>query len=257
MGKELAAVLFAWLSLVATGQPTHTSGFKFQFHCNTGYTERSCEAQLMKVKQVLATMDLTGLGEWTWVLVRSEDWTEILRRVNRDPDSPAFTILEKRQTFLEEALFTCRADRCRRLLEKWRVPLDALLPFAVTHELAHALCREADERRTHEYAEQLRATGAVRCSITEGSNASASSVGRPPRSQRGGREFEPPAGHQNASKTRQLRLLFCCTEFRDHVVDRLKVSSAGIRRLSVGCVDRSSASSFAALLHTPAITCAV
>jgi hypothetical protein len=50
-------------------------------------------------------MNLAPLGDWTWILVQSRDWKPILRRVGRDPDSPALTILEKRQTFLEEALF--------------------------------------------------------------------------------------------------------------------------------------------------------
>ena len=60
---------------------------------------------------VLAGLDLARLGEWTWVLVQSRDWKPILRRVGRDPDSPAFTILDKRQTFLEEALFRPNVDR--------------------------------------------------------------------------------------------------------------------------------------------------
>lgn len=79
--------------------------------------------------------------------MRSEDWKPILRRVRRDPDSPAFTILEKRQTFLEEPLFVRIAGRDRTLLETWRMRLDQLLEFAVTHELGHALCRETDEAR--------------------------------------------------------------------------------------------------------------
>jgi hypothetical protein len=78
-------------------------------------------------------------------LVRSDDWKPILRRVRRDPDSPAFTILEARQTFLEEALFHPTPGRDRTLLEKWRVPLHDLLAFAVAHELGHALCQVRDE----------------------------------------------------------------------------------------------------------------
>jgi hypothetical protein len=79
------------------------------------------------------------------------------------PDSPAFTILEQRRTFLEEALFQPMAGRSRTLLEKWRVPLDQLLDVAVKHELAHAMCRERDEARTHAYADQLGQSGRVKC----------------------------------------------------------------------------------------------
>ena len=133
------------------------------FHCNTGYTIRTCTGQLQRLEEVLSGMDLAQLGDWTWILVRSEDWRPILRRVGRDADSPAFTILEKRQTFLEEALFNPSPERSRTLLAKWRVPLDRLLLFAVTHELGHALCRETDEARTIEYAEELRRTGRITC----------------------------------------------------------------------------------------------
>jgi hypothetical protein len=77
-------------------------------------------------------------------------------RAWRVDDSPAFTVLEKRQTFLEEALFLPVAGRSATLLAKFRLPLDRLLEFTVLHELGHALCGERDERRTQDYATQLR-----------------------------------------------------------------------------------------------------
>ena len=83
--------------------------------------------QLKQLGGVLAGIDLAPLGDWTWILVRSQDWKPILRGVGRDPDSPAFTILERRQTFLEEALFNAGPERSRTLLEKYRIPLDQFL----------------------------------------------------------------------------------------------------------------------------------
>ena len=133
------------------------------FFCHTGYSQSDCDAHVKRLRQVLARLDLDRLGEWTWILVQSEDWRPILRRVGRDPDSPAFTILEKRQTFLEETLFRPRADRSRIFLERYRVPLDQLLAIAVAHELAHAMCQEVDEPKTAAYASQLRKTGTVVC----------------------------------------------------------------------------------------------
>ena len=133
------------------------------FFCNTGYSQEVCQVQIARLQQTLGTFDLGALGDWNWILVRSDDWYPILRSVGRDPDSPAFTILERRQTFLEEALFQPMAGRSRTLLEKWRVPLNELLNVAVTHELAHALCREQDEARTHAYAGQLSESGHVTC----------------------------------------------------------------------------------------------
>jgi hypothetical protein len=134
-----------------------------QIFCNTGYSIDSCRAHVAALRRVLSTVDVAALGEWTWVLVRSEDWQPILRRVGRDPDSPAFTILDKRQTFLEEALFVRRAGRSVTLLAKFRIPLDLLLEHAVLHELGHAICGERDEGRAHEYARQLRRGGLVTC----------------------------------------------------------------------------------------------
>jgi len=65
----------------------------------------------------------------------------------KDPENPAFTILEKRQTFLEDA------------------PLDQVLRYAVTHELAHAMCREVDEAKATTLASQLLVTGTVACGV--------------------------------------------------------------------------------------------
>jgi hypothetical protein len=153
---------------VLTAAPSAGSELKeraprMQFFCNTGYSIESCRAHLAALRSVLSRVNVAALGEWTWVLVRSEDWRQILRRVGRDPDSPAFTILEKRQTFLEEALFVPIAERSATLLAKFRLPFDLLLEHAVLHELGHAICGERDESRAHNYAAQLRQRGVVTC----------------------------------------------------------------------------------------------
>jgi hypothetical protein len=163
MGSQLRRLLVVSLFLVATRPPPSIAAPNLHFNCNTGYNVRNCGVQLKQLGGVLVGMDLAPLGDWTWILVRSQDWRPILRRVGRDPDSPAFTILQKRQTFLEEALFNAGPERSRTLLEKFRMPLDQLLMFAVAHELGHALCHEEDEARAKAYAAQLRSTGKVTC----------------------------------------------------------------------------------------------
>jgi hypothetical protein len=165
--EAVSATATAVLWLVATpsaaGVQERQVSARFQFFCNTGYSVETCRAHLGRLQEVLARFDLRKLGDWSWILVRSEDWKPILLSVRRDPDSPAFTILEKRQTFLEEALFVRIAGRDRTLLERWRIRLDELLEYAVTHELGHALCREPDEARAHDYARELRRSGAITC----------------------------------------------------------------------------------------------
>ena len=163
MGGQLQRILVASLFLVEPGQTPSSAAPTFQFSCDTGYKQADCTEQVNQLGGILVRMDLSPLGDWTWVLVRSQDWKPILRRVGRDPKSPAFTILEKRQIFLEEALFNTVPARSRELLEAWRMPLDQLRVFAVTHELGHALCQETDEARAEEYAEQLRSTGRAAC----------------------------------------------------------------------------------------------
>ena len=168
MGGQLQRILGASLFLVATGPTPSSASPDFQFYCNPGYSQGNCTVQVNQLANILVEMDLAPLGNWSWTLVRSEDWQPILRRVGRDPKSPAFTILDKRQIFLEEALFNAAPARARELLEAWRMPLDELRTFAVTHELGHALCQETDEARANAYAEQLRSTGKVTCLARNG-----------------------------------------------------------------------------------------
>ena len=158
--KDVLAVLAL---LAGTGQTVSTRQPNQMFYCNTGYEQRACDQQVRQLRDALSKIDLAPLGEWSWVLVRSQDWKPILNRAGRDPDSPAFTILAKRQTFLEEALFVRDPQRTRTLLEKYRLPLGELLLVALSHELAHAICRETDEAKTNAHAEQLRATGTIAC----------------------------------------------------------------------------------------------
>lgn len=167
MGSQLR-ILVASLFLVEAGQTPPIAAPTFHFICDSGYNQADCTAQVNQLGGILVRMDLSPLGDWTWVLVRSQDWRPILRRVGRDPKSPAFTILDKRQIFLEEALFNAAPARARELLEAWRMPLDELRTFAVTHELGHALCQETDEARANAYAEQLRSTGKVTCLARNG-----------------------------------------------------------------------------------------
>jgi hypothetical protein len=163
MGSQLQRFLGASLFLVATGQPPSIASPDVQFSCHTGYSQEDCDVQLNQLGRILVRIDLAPLGDWSWILVRSEDWQPILRSVGRDPKSPAFTILQKRQIYLEEALFNPSPARARELFERWRLPRDELRIVAVTHELGHAICQEPDEARANAYAEQLRSTGKVTC----------------------------------------------------------------------------------------------
>src|SRR5262249_39944895 len=121
MSWVFAAAAVIWAATGGT-QVNSDPASAMRFHCNEGFSVRKCEEELARLRGLLADFDLRPLGEWTWVLVRSQDWKPILRQVGRDPDSPAFTILAARQTFLEEALFDADPLRGRTLLERFRMP---------------------------------------------------------------------------------------------------------------------------------------
>jgi hypothetical protein len=133
------------------------------FVCNTGYSVQECHEQMRVLRPLLNKYGAGRLGDWTWVLVRSDDWKALQRQHRMDPDSPAFTVLDRRETFFEEALVSPVAPRRVELVRQWSLGMDDLLKLAVTHELGHALCNERSEKKADGYGEQLRRGEAVQC----------------------------------------------------------------------------------------------
>jgi len=126
-----------------------------RFVCDTGYTLERCNQDMSVLRTALAKYPVKQLGNWTWVLVRSQDWKAILLPRGLNPDSPAFSYLEKRVTLVEEALVAEVPVRRRELLLKWRMTIGELLDLSIAHELAHGLCSEKDEAKTIEAAKIL------------------------------------------------------------------------------------------------------
>ena len=137
-------------------KPTVGGFFGQRFLCAKPYSIPECDKQVVILQAALRRYPIEGLGQWTWILVRSEDWKPILTRVQMDPNSPAFSILERRQTFLEEALLVADPKRQLELLNKWNIPFDKFLDFAIRHELGHAFCSESDEIKAERLGQGLR-----------------------------------------------------------------------------------------------------
>jgi hypothetical protein len=133
------------------------------FVCNTGYTMEKCNKDIAVLRTTLAKYPTAQLGNWTWILVRSDDWKAIVLPRGLDPDSPAFTFYAKRETFIEEALVTQVPVRGRELLLKWSMSMRDLLDFAISHELGHALCNEKDEWNANRVGQLLRDGKAPSC----------------------------------------------------------------------------------------------
>jgi hypothetical protein len=64
------------------------------------------------------------LGDRTWVLVKSDDWKALQRQHQMDPDSPAFTVLDRRETFFEEALVSSVTTRRVELVRQWSLGME-------------------------------------------------------------------------------------------------------------------------------------
>jgi hypothetical protein len=119
------------------------------FVCNTGYTAEECRIAMDALRKVLVKYPAETLGEWTWVLVRSDDWKRLLRDRGFDPDSPAFSYLPARETFFDGALVVKSSSRGVELSAIWHMPIEDLLELAVRHEIAHAMCNERDELKAN------------------------------------------------------------------------------------------------------------
>ena len=53
-----------------------------EFACVAPYTISDCEKQVVTLQTTLHRFRAEDLGQWTWVLVHSEDWKPILERAH-------------------------------------------------------------------------------------------------------------------------------------------------------------------------------
>ena len=167
-------VLSAWIlpaisqtesEIAPRGTKSQTGLSDQEFHCHTGYSLPQCQKDILQLKSVLARYPIEALGHWTWVLVRSQDWKTISSMLRLNPESPAFTALEPRETFLDEALFVHDPERTAELMQVWRSSMPKLLELAVTHELGHAFCGAVNEAVAERFGEDLRYGRDPRCQL--------------------------------------------------------------------------------------------
>lgn len=142
---------------------TRTQGSRLRYTCNIGYTPQECQVATTVLKKALARYPVEALGEWSWVLVRTEDWKQILSVRGFDTDRPAFSYLPERETFLDGSLVAGVSSRGVELRVIWHMPIEDLLDLAVRHELAHALCNEHDEAKTDRAATALKNGASLPC----------------------------------------------------------------------------------------------
>jgi hypothetical protein len=134
-----------------------------QFFCDAGYDRQECQQHVAMLRALLIRYPAIGPADWSWVIVRSEHWRPLVQRLHLDRHSPAFTALDSRETFLEEALFMPQSVRTEELARIFRISPDQLLSFVVTHELGHTICEDGSEMTASRIAEQLRSGKSANC----------------------------------------------------------------------------------------------
>jgi hypothetical protein len=127
-----------------------------QFFCTQDYNRDECRQHALDLRRVLMTYPLERLGMWSFALVPSDKWKDLVRALGGPTYSPAFTIFEQRTTVMESSLFSATATRSAEFLRVFGVTGEALLDLAVNHELGHCVCHDQDERKADDYGRELR-----------------------------------------------------------------------------------------------------
>lgn len=174
MKKAICFCLVTWMFLLDSALPSQTqttgepqrSALARHFVCNTGYTLKQCDEEMVVLKKALANYPAFDLGEWTWVLVRSEDWKLVLLARALDRNIPALTDPAIRTTFFEEALVAGASGRMSELMAVWHMGRESLLDAAIRHELGHALCNDANELNANRVARLLEQKKMISCQAT-------------------------------------------------------------------------------------------
>ncbi|HYK50379.1 MAG TPA: hypothetical protein VEU94_11695 [Terriglobales bacterium] len=138
--------------LEATGQTTNS----VQFLCTQDYDRNECSQHALELRRALLAYPLERLGKWSFVLVPSYKWKDLVHALGGSSHSPAFTIFEQRTTVMESSLFSATATRSAEFLHVFGVTGEALLELAVNHELGHCVCPDQDERKADDYGRELR-----------------------------------------------------------------------------------------------------
>lgn len=137
-----------------------------QFFCTQDYNHDACHQHALELRRVLMSYPLERLGTWSFALVPSDKWKDLIGVLGGPTHSPAFTIFEQRTTVMESSLFSATATRSAEFRRVFGVTGEALLELAVNHELGHGICQERDERRADAYGRELLQAKAVDCTKT-------------------------------------------------------------------------------------------
>ena len=137
-------------------EETDLTSQSVQFFCTQDYNRDECHQHARELRRVLVTYPLERLGTWSFALVPSDKWRDLIRAIGGPTHSPAFTIFEQRTTVMESSLFSPTATRSAEFQRVFGVTGEALLALTVNHELGHCVCHNHDERKADDYGRELR-----------------------------------------------------------------------------------------------------
>lgn len=133
------------------------------FQCDGKVTLEACKQEALVLKALLDKYGADRLGRWKWVLVSSQQWEMLLAKNGFSPNVPAFSALDARITFFDDALIGGSPGRVSQLMDEWHLGREGLLDLAVRHELGHALCSDQSESRADRAAKLLEERKPIPC----------------------------------------------------------------------------------------------
>lgn len=160
--EDITGAPGAPISRPTAGKPERLAPAQ-RFVCSARFTLEECKQSMSVLMKLLEKYRAASLGEWKWVLVRSEDWNHLLLARGIPSGVPAITVLGIRTTLFDEGLVTGPAGRVSELMDAWHLSRDALLDLAVRHELGHALCSDTSEHSAERVAKLLEQSKPVSC----------------------------------------------------------------------------------------------
>jgi hypothetical protein len=128
-----------------------------KFYCSEHYPKDKCKEHALALRNVLKHYPIQTLGRWSFILVSSGTWDDLLRVANGPPGSPTFSTLRYRDTFMSETLFLPSQLQQAEQMQLFGMGGPDLIEWAVSHELAHALCHQPNELLAQEDAREIRA----------------------------------------------------------------------------------------------------
>jgi hypothetical protein len=78
-------------------------------------------------------------------------------------EQSVFTCIEKKETFVEEALVSKVPGRGEELIAQWKMGAKDLLDMAVMHEMGHGPCESTSEQRANHLVAQMMLKKSLGC----------------------------------------------------------------------------------------------